>query len=63
MATNNLSAQDAYASAHAQALALLATLRDRLEDREAPSEQTSWGQVADLDALIAQLRAVAAPEA
>ncbi|MFZ1538224.1 MAG: hypothetical protein WAT23_12665 [Chromatiaceae bacterium] len=58
-----MTAQDAYASAHAQAMDLLATIRERLEDMDAPSEQTSWGQVADLDALVAQLRAIAAPEA
>ncbi len=57
-----MTAQDAYASAHAQAMDLLATIRERLEDMDAPSEQTSWGQVADLNALVAQLRAVSAPE-
>lgn len=57
-----MTAQDAYASAHGQAMDLLATLRERVEDMEAPSDQTSWGQVADLNALVAQLRAVSAPE-
>lgn len=61
MTTSNLAAQDAYASAHAQAMDLLATLRDRIEDMEAPSEETCWGQVADMNALVAQLRAIAAP--
>lgn len=57
-----MTAQDAYASAHAEALALLAILRDRIEDMEAPSEQTSWGHVADLNALVSQLRAIAEQE-
>ena len=57
-----MTAQDAYSSAHAEALDLLATLRDRLDDMEAPSDQTSWGHVADLNALVTQLRAIAEPE-
>ena len=57
-----MNAADAYASAHAEAMSLLATLRDRLEDMDAPSERTHWGQVGDITALVAQLRAIAAPE-
>lgn len=57
-----MNAQEAYATAHAQALDLIETIRDRLEDMDAPSEQTSWGQVADLNRLIAQLRAIVEPE-
>lgn len=57
-----MTAQDAYASAHAQALDLLNTLRDRLEDMDAPSERTHWGHVGDITALVAQLRAIADPE-
>ena len=58
-----MNAEEAYASAHAEAMSLLATLRDRLEDMDAPSEATHWGHVGDLAALVAKLREIAEPEA
>ena len=57
-----MNAEEAYASAHAEAMSLLATLRDRLEDMDAPSEATHWGHLGDLTALVAKLREIAEPE-
>lgn len=57
-----MTAEEAYASAHAEAMSLLETIRDRLEDMDAPSERTHWGHVGDITALVAQLRAIAEPE-
>jgi hypothetical protein len=54
-------AEDAYASAHAEALALLEAIREQIEDMPAPSEQTRWGNVADMHCIVESLRPILFP--
>jgi hypothetical protein len=51
------SAPDAYGAAHAEALALIDSLRDMIEDMPAPdSDCINWGNVGTLRHINAQLR-------
>jgi hypothetical protein len=51
------SAPDAYAAAHAEALALLAQLQQRIEDMPAPdTDGINWGHVGSMGHINAQLR-------
>ena len=54
--TTHRNPEDAYASAHAEALGLLEAIREQIEDMPAPSERTHWGNVADMQRLVALLR-------
>jgi len=58
----NHSIQDHYAAAHAQASAYLETITAQLDDFAAPSDDTTWGDVANLAHLVDQLREIADPE-
>ena len=62
MQTSNAAAQEAYASAHAQCLALVAQIRFKLQDAEAPSDATNWGHVSEMLYLREQLREIVDPE-
>jgi hypothetical protein len=48
--------EDAYAAAHAEALILLFVIWEQIEDMPAPSEQTNWGNVADMQRIVDLLR-------
>ena len=52
------SIQDHYAAAHAQASAYLETVIARLDDFAAPSDDTTWSDVANLAHLVDQLREI-----
>ncbi len=52
----NRNAEDAYAAAHAEALILIFEIWEQIEDMPAPSERTHWGNVADMQRLVALLR-------
>ena len=60
---DNTKAQDAYAAAHAQAMAYLETLNARIENADAPDEMTDWSDVAGMAHLVDQLREIVGPEA
>ena len=47
----NRDAQNAYAASHADLLAKLDKLRERIEDLPAPDDDTNWGHVGDLASL------------
>lgn len=49
-------AQDAYASAHAEACALLDQLWEHLNDLPAPNDDTHWGHVGNVQSLVADLK-------
>jgi hypothetical protein len=53
-------AEDAYAEAHAEALGLLEAIREQIEDMPAPSDQTNWGHVGDMNHVVDLLRAIRA---
>ena len=53
---NNQAAQDAYASAHAEACHLASQILESLNDLPAPDDATNWGHVGNLQALIGDLR-------
>ena len=53
--------QDAYAAAHAQAMAYLETLNARIENADAPDELTNWSDVANMAHLVDQLREIVEP--
>ena len=57
----NGAAQDEYARAHADAMRFLEKIRARLEDADAPSERTHWGDVADMHRIALQLREIVEP--
>ena len=61
--TTNRTAEDAYASAHAEALGLLEAIREQIEDMPAPSERTNWGHVGDLQRIVTLLRPTLFPGA
>ena len=51
------SAPDAYAAAHAEALALIDSLRDMIEDMPEPeSPGINWGHAGSMSHINAQLR-------
>ena len=52
------SIQDHYAAAHAQASAYLEAITERLDDFAAPSDDTTWSDVANLAHLVDQLREI-----
>jgi hypothetical protein len=54
-------AEDAYASAHAEALVLLDAIREQIEDMPAPSERTNWGHVGDMNRIVTLLRPLLFP--
>ena len=58
--TTNRTAEDAYASAHAEALGLLESIREQIEDMPAPSDQTNWGHAGDVRHVADLLRAIRA---
>lgn len=51
-----MNAQDAYASAHAEACNLAARIMEQLNDLPAPNQDTHWGHVGNLQALVSDLR-------
>ena len=53
---NNQAAQDAYAAAHAEAYHLASRIIEHLENVPAPDQETNWGHVGNLQALIGDLR-------
>lgn len=53
---SNQAAQDAYAAAHAEACHLANRIIDSLNDLPAPDQETNWGHVGNLQALIGDLR-------
>ena len=54
-------AEDAYAEAHAKAFGLLEAMREQIEDMPAPSEQTNWGHVGDMNRIVTLLRPILFP--
>jgi hypothetical protein len=56
----NRTAENAYASAYAEALRHLAAIQELIEDMPAPSEQTNWGHVGDMNHVVGLLRAIRA---
>lgn len=52
----NNKAQDAYAAGHAEACALLDQLWEHLNDLPAPNDDTHWGHVGNVQALVADLK-------
>ena len=59
--TTTRTAEDAYASAHAEALDLLEAIREQIEDMPAPSDQTNWGHVGDMNRIVTLLRPILFP--
>ena len=59
---DNLAAQDAYASTHAECTGLLEQIRDTLDNAPAPDDTTTWSHVANLAHLADQLRTIVSPE-
>jgi hypothetical protein len=53
--------EDAYAEAHAEALGLLEAIRKQIEDMPAPSDQTNWGHVGDMNRIVTLLRPILFP--
>ncbi len=60
---NNQRAQDAYFARYAEARGYLEAIADRLDNAPSPSENTDWSDVASMEHLASQLRAIAGPEA
>jgi len=56
MTDSNIKAQYAYIAAHAEAARLIRQLKKQLNDFASPDEQTNWGHVGDLQAMISSLR-------
>lgn len=56
MTDSNIKAQYAYIAAHAEAARLIRQLKKQLNDFAAPGEQTNWGHVGDLQAMVSKLR-------
>jgi hypothetical protein len=54
-------AEDAYAAAHAETLGLLEAIREQIEDMPAPSDQTNWGHVGDMNRILTLLRPILFP--
>ena len=54
-------AEEAYASAHAEALGLLEAIQEQIEDMPAPSERTNWGHVGDMNRIVELLRPILFP--
>lgn len=52
----NYKAQDAYAAAHAEACHLANRILEQLNNLPAPDQETNWGHVGNLQALIGDLR-------
>jgi hypothetical protein len=59
--TTNRTAEDAYAAAHAEALGLMEAIREQIEDMPAPSDQTNWGHVGDMNRIVTLLRPILFP--
>jgi hypothetical protein len=59
--TATRTAEDAYAAAHAEAIALLEAIREQIEDMPAPSDQTNWGHVGDMNRIVTLLRPILFP--
>jgi hypothetical protein len=59
--TTTRTAEDAYASAHAEALGLLEAIREQIEDMPAPSDQTNWGHVGDMNRIVTLLLPILFP--
>jgi hypothetical protein len=57
----NQTAQDAYAAAHAEAVAYFEKIADRLQDAPAPDDNTNWSHVANMAHLVDQLREIVEP--
>ena len=53
---SNQAAQDAYAAAHAEACHLANRIMEDLNNLPAPDQDTNWGHVGNLQALIGDLR-------
>ena len=58
---NTRTAEDAYAEAHAEAIALLEEIREQVEDMPAPNEKTNWGHVGDMNRIVTLLRSILFP--
>lgn len=56
MTDSNIKAQYAYIAAHAEAARLIRQLKKQLNDFAAPDEQTNWGHVGDINAMVSKLR-------
>ena len=56
-------AEDAYAEAHAEALGLMDAIREQIENMPAPSDQTNWGHVGDMNRIVTLLRPILFPGA
>jgi len=55
--------QDSYASMHAEAMALLAKIEEKLNDLPAPdTDGLNWGHVGDLGNLVHQLKNILGEE-
>ena len=54
-------AEDAYAEAHAEAIALMDAIREQIENMPAPSERTNWGHVGDMNRIVTLLRPILFP--
>jgi len=54
-------AEDAYAEAHAEAIALMDAIREQIENMPAPSERTNWGHVGDMQRIVTLLRPILFP--
>ena len=52
----HVTAQDAYASAHAEACDLASRIMEDLNNLPAPNQDIHWGHVGNLQALIGDLR-------
>jgi hypothetical protein len=53
--------EDAYAEAHAEAIALMEAIREQIENMPAPSERTHWGHVGDMNRIVTLLRPILFP--
>jgi hypothetical protein len=53
--------EDAYAEAHAEAIALMEAIREQIENMPAPSERTHWGHVGDMNRIVTLLRPLLFP--
>lgn len=56
MTDSNIKVQCTYITAHAEAARLIRKLKKQLNDFAAPGEQTNWGHVGDLQAIVSKLR-------
>ena len=55
MKTRNAQACNAYAQKHAQALELIESIKESLQDMPAPDDTTNWAHVGDMGRVVDNL--------